>query len=999
MANGRDSIALAVDSILRTWQQGRRVLAVLGAGASVAAEIPKMTTVFQYLAEAVKSLSANCAADLDRLELRDEERREVSRSLDELGGWLHALANENAPRSVAAMALGTLQKAHLRTATQEGYKWFYGKLSEIWSDFSAKFVSGEVKSGGGRSPQGLPSSTAALTEILQRISKDPCAYSIKKHHILPKEPRFFGGPLPDRSPSNLHYCVASWTLQGWCDLISLNFDGLTKRALEHAPETAQIAPVVLTEPEAVKNFFLGHPPDSGSAKRVVPIVKVWGDVFHAVCTNQQCPECGVRIPIYELGKSASDKKCSSCLGARHLQIFFTGYEEKEKRTDELMRELLKFVAPRVGCILTVGFSGLWDQALVKFLATVCDDLNREIKSLDDGHKPKRTAWICVDPDEDPPLLQDLAAHGITPTHVCLTGEEFASLFDLRNIPVEDPTLGPIELSDCVRPLPDGKWETMLPKWQGVFPKAYDFFLTKDTYLSQFKYLRQLGIKTQIAMGHGRSGREKDEAAHNRRQHSWGATTLAAIWFRELARGRLQGRELERMATAILFATIHHDIGHLPFTHLAEEIFQEVHWSLDDWGDAFRHDEPVLGNCIDSFRDQICESAEHAAQLVGTSPHEFQIWVEGVIQGRSGFPWIDAILNSPLDVDKLDYVFRDCDFLDQEIHITTSTEQRHKWIKNLFKHTRVLPSGLVALEGEAGGQARDFLEERRWLYKHQYFQPGYRALERLAGAVTLQWLLHWVPNEIAGSEWQVDVLGRFKFAVADTSAKKGLIARELLWDKLCQVEADAKATQKGEPGLLLKLVADLTKRPPRGLPPSDRVMAWASRCEAIFKAVFEKDWRVEGPGHFTLLQFLVQHTGVTCSESFYVSFDDLPKVREIVRELETLRPFRALFDIAVMPRMLSYPARRRLRWHGETVLGECFAVAHKDPDRWEMPTARWIPMSESAFAERDKARWARIMVVSPESNDPEVSHAVDRFRTICRQKSIAVKDVDPDETMS
>jgi len=124
--------------------------------------------------------------------------------------------------------------------------------------------------------------------------------------------------------------------------------------------------VVLTEPKALQDYFLGNPIGQNGSKRIIPVVKVWGDVFHAVCTSQQCPEFGNRTPIYELDASKFKDGCPSCHAPRQLQIFFTGYEEKEKATDKLMRELLKYVAPRIGCIVTIGFSGLWDQTLISW---------------------------------------------------------------------------------------------------------------------------------------------------------------------------------------------------------------------------------------------------------------------------------------------------------------------------------------------------------------------------------------------------------------------------------------------------------------------------------------------------------------------------------------------------------------------------------------------------------------------------------------------------------
>ncbi|OHE85012.1 MAG: hypothetical protein A3G75_14275 [Verrucomicrobia bacterium RIFCSPLOWO2_12_FULL_64_8] len=54
---------------------------------------------------------------------------------------LLALERGNAPRSLAAMALGTLQKAHEKTKDDTG---LHAKLAEIWNEFSEKFIAGEI---------------------------------------------------------------------------------------------------------------------------------------------------------------------------------------------------------------------------------------------------------------------------------------------------------------------------------------------------------------------------------------------------------------------------------------------------------------------------------------------------------------------------------------------------------------------------------------------------------------------------------------------------------------------------------------------------------------------------------------------------------------------------------------------------------------------------------------------------------------------------------------
>jgi len=198
--------------------------------------------------------------------------------------------------------------------------------------------------------------------------------------------------------------------------------------------------------------------------------------------------------------------------------------------------------------------------------------------------------------------------------------------------------------------------------------------------------------------------------------------------------------------------------------------------------------------------------------------------------------------------------------------------------------------------------------------------------------------------------------------------------------------------------LLKMAEQIGDLTIKGLPQSPRVKEWASDCHKVFRRLFEDSHQPEAGARHSLLDHLRKKIQITCSESSYVQAKDLPKIREIARHLETMRPFRALIDIAVFPRMLAYPTRRRLAWGDGSVVGECFAVSDKDPDRWSVSCNRWIPLSECAFAERDKSRWAKVMVVSPFPEDPEVWHMLDRFRNECRQRDIRPLDVDPEKAI-
>lgn len=897
----------------RTWRQGRRVLVVIGAGASRVRNVPDMGWMFANL----KSKLQVKAATLDGANKKRAE---------ELADWLAALHEGHAPRSIAAMALGTLQRAHRSRISPLNQAY-----SDVWYDFSKEFVENLRK-------------TAA-------------------------------------SPSDFHKLAASWAIAGRADLVSLNFDGLTRMALTCNTEKRQ--GIILGELEEIEGFFLGDETQGSGQPKLRPVVKIWGDVFHAVCTNRRCPEYGVRIPVYALPKS-TDLQCDHCCAPQHLQIYFAGYEEKEKSVGKSLEALQRCVAPRIGCILTVGFSGAWDEALVKFLAHLCRDLESEAGWQEVlGAGAGKHAWINVDPAGTPPLHQELLTFKIAP--IFYNDRDGAEKFAAQ-INAEEPapwrTTGAPFKENLVD---DGEWASKLTdEERSLFPQAYEG-LAVDTYLGDFALMQQLGIKTKIALAASRLRRKK-LGEHNRRLHSYGACHLSVLWFRHLAKSaRITTAEEERLATIAMMAVLHHDLGHIPFSHLAEEMLDEVHWTMREGGPRFHHDSAVFASALTEHKGAAVAVAEAIAAKNGCNASELLVWAEGAIEGRSGCTWLDAIVNSPLDCDKLDYVFRDCSFLRQGIHVPLAADGGSvslDWLRKLFENTHVLPSGIVALEGTAGEQARDFLEERRWLYKHQYLVPGFRMIERLARAVILNWLLYEVPQRLQSQSIR-DLQNAFG-PIGDTRALKGCAARDLLWIKLRK--------HKSEPEVLLTLCDELTHGHKAGLPPSSHLCVWAKRCAAIFKSAFK--WNPT-TGELTLEKHLEKEAGMSISDFFYVPAARLSDIKEIARRLEQLHPMRALVDFSSSPRMLAYPSRRHLSEAGD-VIGECFCVSHPDPDRWGHATGSWVPLSKSLFADEDRNRWTRISVLSPYPHDPAVQQTFDHLRNECRRMDVECKEIDPDE---
>jgi NAD-dependent SIR2 family protein deacetylase len=354
-------------------KSGRQALIVLGAGCSVAAGIPQMHHLYTDLSRRIQCLVPPAPQE--------------NNIFASLSNWLDVLSKGTGPRSLAAKTLGTLQTAHLLTDREAARA-----LSEVWSAFSHDFVSGRITSG--------------YTTLTGKQS----------------------GPIFLREPTDFHKCVAKLVIARQAVVVSVNFDGLTRKAIREQSRLAEVESdcVVLTSPDHLKSYYLGDSP--AYAKKILAVVKVSGDVFHAVCNNPRCPEATNQVPIYslEIGKNgvveeneiAESLVCPECHTRRQLQLFFPGYQEKEQQTIRLMQAMWRFVAPQIGVIVVVGLSGIWDNVLLDFIAGLSRDLR------DEGIPQP---LFCIDPKTDAFFPTELERRGIPVRRIEATSEFVASV--------------------------------------------------------------------------------------------------------------------------------------------------------------------------------------------------------------------------------------------------------------------------------------------------------------------------------------------------------------------------------------------------------------------------------------------------------------------------------------------------------------------------------------------------------------------------------------------
>lgn len=164
--------------------------------------------------------------------------------------------------------------------------------------------------------------------------------------------------------------------------------------------------------------------------------------------------------------------------------------------------------------------------------------------------------------------------------------------------------------------------------------ALETALIASTPVQRLRFIHQLGLSHLVFPG----------AEHSRFSHALGAMELAGRMYDQLASksgGRLPISPTARPRRLVRAAALLHDIGHAPYSHSAEELFE----------DGIDHEEmtrrilamPEIERAFERFGDGLTP-AEVSSLLSGGTDRDERL-LAGIISGE-------------LDVDKMDYLLRD-----------------------------------------------------------------------------------------------------------------------------------------------------------------------------------------------------------------------------------------------------------------------------------------------------------------------------------------------------
>lgn len=206
--------------------------------------------------------------------------------------------------------------------------------------------------------------------------------------------------------------------------------------------------------------------------------------------------------------------------------------------------------------------------------------------------------------------------------------------------------------------------------------------------------------------------------HTRLDHSVGVLRIANAWFKRNSSSNRP--EFDNWKSILERSALLHDIGHSPFSHLLERVFQELNWSFEGNGVSFSHES------LSKFRIFSLYKKEPNNAKMSDAAQKELIKIFELLDGNSGIAWIDAIINSPIDADKIDYIFRD----QQSLKISGHLEEPQAWLENFLSQQKIATTGQIMLTGVSAQACFKILAERCYMYDNFYHSTRVQLLERI-----------------------------------------------------------------------------------------------------------------------------------------------------------------------------------------------------------------------------------------------------------------------------
>lgn len=506
--------------------------------------------------------------------------------------------------------------------------------------------------------------------------------------------------------------------------LTTNFDNLLKKAFEDSDKN--FYPIL--DSNEFDNYFLSAEDDNSFIE-----IQSRGDVFWVECTGNKskiCPnrhkQCYVpdeKVKIKDSGKAI----CDMCGSEAKIYFAFPGTKEKDREMSIVINGIWKYFANAISAVIVTGNSMDYDPVLVEFLRELIgkrdipvmyisrwkEESNKEYSAIYEkeatkflfSNKNTKNIWARSEKTEE--ILKDL-----------ITGFK-------QKIGEKKPQKKYLDDFINVKEYFEQKVKRIFEE-EGILHEIKTE-LTGSKYIpgnildikqiKEMKHFSQLGLKTYWLRGEDGTYKE-----HNRLRHSVGVMMIASYLYLKIQEKRKEregkGPSVNQKELYFLqLAALLHDLGHLPFSHLLEEVFEEFGWISAGESQTFNHEQNTR-HILNKMEEQN-NVFKGILKEIGYSVEE----IKQLINGEFGVGYLDALINSPVDCDKIEYLFSDAIFMNRG-----TKEDFELFIKEYVRDLDSNFNDFMVIENESTRSCMELLQMRSDMYDQVYLRKGLRYLE-------------------------------------------------------------------------------------------------------------------------------------------------------------------------------------------------------------------------------------------------------------------------------
>lgn len=417
-----------------------------------------------------------------------------------------------------------------------------------------------------------------------------------------------------------------------------------------------------------------------------------GDVFWLSCSGEKgegyCPNTRRRRPAFDgiMINSQDDLFCTICGSPLVPTMTMPGTYEKDYNTRTIIETIWKYLSTKISGIITVGISCNWDDILLKFILQLMSEM--DIPLLDINH------------------YSDRALDGKTQLGEIVVKRSYMEACALQ----ADAAKGLHWVNEAV--------DEALRKKENIAENIDDTYINDlITQLEAHPYIKRLSKVSQLGL---KSYWLEKSVKNERWEHSKEVAEIAEQMYKKMLEN---SKKTPLMYEKVLIYTagLLHDCGHLPFSHLLEDVFEELSWCMQGEKDTFKHSHYTRWVIHRLYHDDTCQ-LKSILDSYGIDAED----VIRLIEGKYGLAYIDMLINSALDADKIAYVFTDAEKSNRNLALN-----KESFLEEFLKNAYITQEGLVALDGASAWYAMRLLDERKRMYDELYYDTRIRCFETLA----------------------------------------------------------------------------------------------------------------------------------------------------------------------------------------------------------------------------------------------------------------------------